>query len=694
IMRRELFQRNSRPLNIKIDIDLSLKPGDSHLDVKVTIKNERNKPLNISIGQLVVMGDGAELFIPGAGFDQSKMKQVNTPILAAAGDGVSYGIVTDEGLRLYDMIEKMLFVGLGKAKAQAGSDAVFNFKLIVGDGDIASIYREKYRIDGAAGIGEIKGSCRTGKGSASDVAVNVLSPKGDYLGFSSVRADGRFSFPLPAGDYKLIAASPFRNSSEPISVSAPSGGAATVEMSIDEPAFLDYEITDDKGRLIPAAMSFSLIDDKPAATDGLSYFSRNKFKNTTFFMNAFTADGKGSIKVRPGKYDVYFSHGFEYEFAKKTISFSAGAKSSEKVVLKHSVDTTSWPAADLHTHNQQSHDTDVSIPDRLVGAAAADLDVIVATDHDRVTDFAPFLKELGLDGRMKTIVGCEFTTKRFGHFNSFPLLRKPNEANEGAPSWVAKKIPVFIEELRKTPGPRKIIQMNHPRAGSSGYLSAVGYDPATDKARDAENYTTDFDTMEILNSAEYEQMALQLKDWYGFLNRGKRITGVGNSDSHSGLEMDVGYPRNYVRMGTDDPAKIKESELINTIAAGRVVVSAGPFIRFSSGKAGPGDMVSAKKGSVDLDIDVLAPSWMTLDKLTVIANGEEALSLPLPNTGAPLRFSKTARFEPKKDTWYVVIAEGEKTMFPVYPMFKPIAITNPIFVDVDGNGKYDPPGRD
>ena len=36
-----------------------------------------------------------------------------------------------------------------------------------------------------------------------------------------------------------------------------------------------------------------------------------------------------------------------------------------------------------------------------------------------------------------------------------------------------------------------------------------------------------------------------MKDWQSLLLQGKRVTAVGNSDSHS-LGRPVGYPRNYL----------------------------------------------------------------------------------------------------------------------------------------------------
>jgi len=48
---------------------------------------------------------------------------------------------------------------------------------------------------------------------------------------------------------------------------------------------------------------------------------------------------------------------------------------------------------------------------------------------------------------------------------------------------------------------------------------------------------------------------------------------------------------------------------------------------------------------------------------------------------------------PSVDSWYVVVVRttGSVTLWPVAPNKKSLSMTNPIFVDVDGNG-FIPPG--
>jgi hypothetical protein len=51
-----------------------------------------------------------------------------------------------------------------------------------------------------------------------------------------------------------------------------------------------------------------------------------------------------------------------------------------------------------------------------------------------------------------------------------------------------------------------------------------------------------------------------------------------------------------------------------------------------------------------------------------------------------------------RDGWLVVRVDGNEPLAPVVGDRKrfdvrPLAVTNPVFLDVDGNGKYDPPEK-
>lgn len=221
----------------------------------------------------------------------------------------------------------------------------------------------------------------------------------------------------------------------------------------------------------------------------------------------------------------------------------------------------------------------------------------------------------------------------------------------------------------------------------------------------------------------------QVDDWFTLLNSGIRLTALGNSDSHSRFSIEAGCPRNYVFTGEDDPASLDAQAVADAVKAGHVVASYGPFVDFTAndGAAMVGDTVDTTSGSVTLHIQVQAPTWMAVDRVELYQNG----TLVHEWTGLDpdvVRFEQDYTATVTKDSWFVVIASGDGDLSPVFSPVEfppiqlqdvvidalsdvpavgsflspavpiprtgavlPYAITNPIFVDVDG-GSWTPPG--
>ncbi len=222
-----------------------------------------------------------------------------------------------------------------------------------------------------------------------------------------------------------------------------------------------------------------------------------------------------------------------------------------------------------------------------------------------------------------------------------------------------------------------------------------------------------------------------IDDWFMLNNLGIRVTALGNSDTHDLSSVEAGCPRNFIMSDTDDPAFVSPADVAEAVRAGKVVASYGPFVRFYANgdeRMGPGSDVSG--GSVKLSIEVSSPGWFTIDRVELYENGallEEWEADEIDNSGT-INLADTITVNPTKDSWYVVIASGGDDMAPVFtpveypPIFledvvtgalagigldgilseavpvprafpiHPFALTNPIWVDADGDGSFTPPG--
>ncbi len=220
----------------------------------------------------------------------------------------------------------------------------------------------------------------------------------------------------------------------------------------------------------------------------------------------------------------------------------------------------------------------------------------------------------------------------------------------------------------------------------------------------------------------------QVDDWFTLLNLGYRLTAVGSSDSHYPSSVPSGSPRNYVLSETDSPAYIDPAAVDAAVHAHQVVASYGPFIRFEADGQPIGSELAAS-GSVTLSVEVQSPSWFDVDRVELYENGSliQEWTVATPNSGV-VNLSETLSVEPEQDAWYVVVALGDDDLEPVVPGLErqyfqfqdivvealgsmpslsaflsdaiprprsypihPYALTNPIWIDAEGDG-WDPPG--
>jgi len=693
-LRKEQFLIPSSPLNAKLMVDYILEPGSSVLEIRATVVNDRSTPVTVGVANMLLMGDGAPLFSRGAGFNKDLMDGKSFPWFAAPAGKVSYSWFIPGGeMEVHSRIGRLVVSKIGSISAPADDSASLSIFLAVGDGDVASALERMYEsIDGSK-YGVIAGKCvsaSTGK-PAPHVTVHVFTDRGEYENQAVSGADGSFRLALPAGSYILQAGLYEIDDSEKVAVDVASGLEKTLEIKTGDPAVLDIEVRDGTGKPIPATVSFKALNKIPSRFDSSVYFvNRN---GGGFYKNYFAHGGRGEVAIKPGRYDVYVSHGFEYEYKKIELEAGPGERIVKRVSLDRVVDTGGYLCGDFHLHAAPSFDSDDKLDEKVAGLAAAGVEVPVSTDHDRNTDYTPSIARLGLVEIMKSIVGDELTTKRLGHFNAYPLAYDPFRRNEGAVDWYGMKGGEIFEAFRKDSPKDVVVQINHPRSPTLGYFALIGLDPETCKAAYADEFSLNFDTMEVLNGSNYDNMRRAALDWYCFLNRGKRVTGLGNSDSHRVFELQVGYPRNYVQSPAEEAGEMVEKEFIRSIKDQKVTVSAGPFItvEVNGGEGGMGDVVTDTDGTVELGIKVQAASWVEVSKLRIVNGGGEEKVIEVMGSGSPVVFNGKVEMNQSADTWYVVYAEGTKDMFPVYPGKRPFAFTNPVYIDADGNGKYDPP---
>jgi hypothetical protein len=362
-------------------------------------------------------------------------------------------------------------------------------------------------------------------------------------------------------------------------------------------------------------------------------------------------------------------------------------------------------------HAAPSDDSALPLAARVTSFVAEGADVLVATDHELVTDYAPLIRELGVASEIASVVGQEVTSsvstpeapQTFGHANVFPLARRPTAYRAGGLPNEGRRLRDVIDAVRGLGGER-IVQLNHARSGgdAQGFFDHLsigsGFDPRMPFAMPpnavlfAAHPTTgtrdvDFDAMELWNGPSMDRYRLLREDWFALLRNGIVRTATANSDSHLLREV-VAVPRNLVRQDGDTAERFDEVAFVRAIRAGRVVGTSGPILDAHVGDAPIGDTHQGREGAIR--IDVAAAPWVPVRRVRAFVNGVLAHETDASN-GVTVWFPH--RFD--ADAFVTVEAEGAAAPDSLYaerlPGFTPFAFTNPIFVDADGDGAWSPP---
>lgn len=586
-------------------------------------------------------------------------------------------------------------------------------------------------------------------------AVAAIGAEGDAKGqgLSTARsaADGSFSLCLPTGAAKLLAGQDGRpyaggaSKPEPVAIVVPGAPEAMAPVTLELPrsARLRVTVRDVANGPLPSRLTVLGIDPSPpdARLEGNGF---DPLAPGVLAM-ADARDGVFDVLVEPGEVDVVVSRGVEYALFRQPLRLAAGEVKELAVTLPRVVDTTGYLSGDFHVHANPGPDSTVSYAKRVGNMLAEGVEVIVSTDHDFLSDYAPTIDALGARGQVASIVGQEITTFATGHYGAFPFQRD-DQSNGGALSWIGHD-PVEVASAVNERNPGAILQIMHPRAmpapgnisnyfvsidlrfdGRGPFRGPLAVPPAEVRLPDdAEWLTPRWNAMEVVNFANVQGLA----DWSNLLNAGWRLTATGNSDTHTRWVEASGYARNLVRVGDgfEDLAHFDAARFVEGVRGGAVSATLGPLIDLTvrsadrSRLARTGETLDASGATQVLaEITVQTPAWLTSDQVTLYEGGRVVTTVEAKPTlvavggsDSPLAFRNEARFEVPvsvtRDTWLAASVTGAQSLYPLLPYntqdpgavsleqiradalpgtVKPFSVTNAVWVDADGDGRIEP----
>jgi hypothetical protein len=524
--------------------------------------------------------------------------------------------------------------------------------------------------------------------------------------------DGRLATLVPAGSggWRLAASTVGRGRVELPLDSVGERLEAVVELPL--PGLVVATIGDERGEPIPCKVQFrrKAAEGETAADPDFGPDSGD----TAVKNLVYSHDGRFRQELPPGVYDAIVSLGPEYDAVTLPLAVERGRETPLVATLRRVVDTTGWVSSDFHSHASPSGDNTTSQLGRVQNLLCEHIEFAPCTEHNRISTYVPHLERLGATARMATCSGMELTGSLLpvNHQNAFPLKERPRTQDGGGPVVDNDNPVAQVERLALwDDGAEKLVQMNHPD------LVQVLGDRNTDGAADGgfEGMFGFVDVVEVHPPHEIFLTPSPRDDprkktstifvWMQMLNLGYRVPGVVNTDAHYAFHGS-GWLRNYVKSPTDDPARIAVGDVVQACERGRVVMTNGPFLEVKAVGArggaeatvGPGDGLVDDDGGVSLRVRVQCPNWFDVDRVQVFVNGRADPALNVTRRERPeafsrdvVRFSQEIPVKLDRDAHLIVATIGEGSslgtvMGPEHAADKPVAVANPIFVDVGGDG--------
>jgi hypothetical protein len=718
---------DSSDASIVVVTDYTLGPDDRFVKIVTTLTNTGSA----AVAQLQV-GDAnqwglTDSFAPGwnnnnrnvagDGYDIGGVT-LNAPWVAGNGQGSSYGVTVRSGtLEVSNgstwSDTNVTYLDL----AASGGTGSYERYYLVGDGSVSSVSDLAFALRGTV-TGTLSGTVTENATNIALEGVTAVITTSACLGTPGARsstvartdASGQYSVRLEPGTYYVQFEGIGRAKPGCDTVSVSASATTTLDKVLSRQGFLQWDVRDAAANPIPAKISL-LYEPLTPRREGPTL---GDTRSLVGGYSILSPSGAGSTAVPPGSYRVTVSRGIEYEPVEGVVTVTEAATTQLNATLNRVVSSAGYVSADMHVHGTFSADSAIPWEDRIRGAAAEGLEIVVPTDHDFIADIASAVSSTGLGSWVGALPGDEVTTNLWGHFNAYPLTPDPGAPRNGALDHEGLTPGGIFSALRGDPED-PVVQVNHPRAGGLGYFDLLSLNPITGATLDPD-WSDDFEALEVFNGKRLHQVPIVRNDWYRLLNNGRRVTGVGNTDTHQIFGQEIGYPRNFVLAGVDDPSTVTDTAFRDAVREGRTFFTNAPFVETWVNGQGPGSLVTDSDGQVDLRIRIQAPAAFTVDTVRIVVNGRVAQTLNVaPATGTVLRLDQVFAVAAARDSWIAVEVEGGECavdssnnclvagcpgrLDPIVPPLYgtdpvcPYAHTNPVYVDADADGSFEAPGN-
>lgn len=388
-------------------------------------------------------------------------------------------------------------------------------------------------------------------------------------------------------------------------------GAVRVELLTPHTTWLHVAVEDAAtGKLIPSRVHFRAPDGRYLPPYGHrhevndnwfeDYGSDLKLHGTQYAY----VDGTFQAELPVGEVYVELFRGFEYRPLRQKLAIQPGQRRlALRVERPLDWRRAGWVTADTHVHF-------ISPQTAWLQGQAEGLNLInllASQWGDLYTNVGDITGALSGASRDETLiyVGTENRQHLLGHMSLlgvrgepvFPMTTSgPSESYLGDPTWTT--MAEWADEARQRDGVVVIPHFPNP-------YSEVAADIVLGK----------IDAVEI-NMGNF---AMQLHEWYRYLNCGYRVAAVGGTDKMS-ASMPVGAIRTYALLAEGEPFSFEA--WATAVRAGHTFTTTGPLVDIRVEGRRPGDECRLPAGGGTLHVEARADSVVPFHALEVVVNGE------------------------------------------------------------------------
>jgi len=705
--------------NVSITTRYELLPTSHAILLTTHLRNGTSDTLSaLALGDRVAWG-ADNVFVPQLGNTwRPSGGETSGTWLCAWQDNFVLGMTPAQGSLRAIFARKEAILLYPEGRLEPGGELTFRRFFPVREVQIGSVAEFAGRLRGAA-MGWLEGEVReaTTNNPVAGCRLEVLSSqrtpgvRGTVpLMWTYTNDLGRFRVALPQGRYfawteKAIGR---RGPGGAVSYDVAEGRTTTLSkpLQVSPPVMLNFEVRDaDTSDLLPCKITFTPFPNVPMPDFGPEWRgpgARNVY---------ISATGQGSLNISAGHYEIAVSRGVEYEtFVIKDMEIAYTAQNRfdarlKRVIRPESVGLKDFISVDVGVRTSASPDCLVSPADRVISAAAEGVQCLISGDVGVATDLTSAIQQTHLAKWVSAICGRRIEwrgPKAQGEMLAFPVPPGPVKPAQLERETNAPSPDRFMQAIRGI-YPDSLLSLCRPMNPARGYLATQGFSidykrPIPVLPRGA----LGFNLFEVVTGNELPTQ--DVRQMYARLLREVGRYGMAaGSDSRYLRGNECGYPRMYVGRSPKPDASLAD-QIRDGLLSGRVLLTNGPFIRLLANGQPPGSFVTAKDRRLDLLLEVQAPAWVDV-RTVLVYDGELFIrQVTLPSATRLLRFPRGEAASPeftialKGDVIITAAAFGQNALGPVvaqddwrgFTAF-PIAITGPIFVDADGDGKCTPP---